>query len=46
LLAAIARGDKSLIPEGGVMFIDHRVITGENVKDFREELRKLKGQQE
>lgn len=43
LLSAIARGDKSVIPEGGIMYIDHRVITSENVKEFRDELRKLKG---
>ena len=43
LLAAIARGDKSLIPEGEIMYIDHRVITSENAEKFREELRKLKG---
>jgi ribose transport system substrate-binding protein len=42
ILAAVARGDKSVLPEGGIMYVDHRVINKENVKDFWEQLRELK----
>ena len=43
LLAALARGDRSVVPLGGIMFIDHRVITPDKVEAFTAELRKLKG---
>ena len=42
ILAAVARGDKSVLPEGGIMYVDYRVINKENVKDFWEQLRELK----
>jgi ribose transport system substrate-binding protein len=44
LLAALARNDKSVLPEGGVLEIPHKVINKENVEEFQQELRALKGQ--
>ncbi|HUY87490.1 MAG TPA: sugar-binding protein [Pirellulales bacterium] len=42
ILAGVARGDKSVIPEGGIMYVDYQVITKENVKEFWDKLRELK----
>lgn len=43
ILAGLARGEKSVVPESGVLSIDHKVIKSDNVEAFREELRRLKG---
>lgn len=44
LLAAVIRGDKSVLPANGVYFIDHRIIKKENVDAFHAELKERKGQ--
>lgn len=44
ILAGLARGDRSVLPEGGVMFVPHRVIQRDNVEAFHEQLRQLKGE--
>jgi ribose transport system substrate-binding protein len=44
LLAALAKGDKSVLPEGGVLEVPHKVIKKENVAEFHQELRALKGE--
>ena len=43
MLQAIARGDKSVIPESGFVDIPARKITKENVVEFWDELKKLTG---
>lgn len=43
MLAALAKGDKSVVPESGVLHIDYKVIKPDNVDAFRDELRHLKG---
>ncbi|HMP02908.1 MAG TPA: sugar-binding protein [Gemmatales bacterium] len=43
LLHQVVQGDRSGIPEGGVVHVPHRVITPGNVAEFRTELRRLKG---
>jgi ribose transport system substrate-binding protein len=43
LLSSIARGDKSVLPDGGILYIDYKVIQQVNVEAFHEELKKLKG---
>lgn len=43
MLASLAKGDKSVVPESGVVHIDYKVIKPDNVVSFREELRGLKG---
>ncbi len=43
ILAAIARGDRSVIPSNGIQFVPHREINRANVEAFRTELRELKG---
>lgn len=46
ILAALGRGDNSVLKDprikDGVLPIPHKVISKENVKEFKEELRKLK----
>lgn len=42
MLAALARGDRSVLPKGGIQYVPHRVIGPDNVEAFRSELRKLK----
>jgi ribose transport system substrate-binding protein len=42
ILAALARGDRSGIPLGGIIYIPHREITRDNVEPFWEELKRLK----
>ncbi len=44
VLAALARGDESVIPENKFIDIPARSITAENVDDFWTELKKLRGQ--
>lgn len=41
ILAALARGDRSVLPAGGFLDIPARRITRENVEDFWSELKKL-----
>lgn len=43
LLAAVIRGNKSVVPANGVYFIDHRVIKKDNVDAFHAELKERKG---
>ena len=43
MLASLARGEKSVVPENGVLHIDYKVIKSDNVAAFRDELRRLKG---
>ena len=43
LLAALARGDKSVLPDGGVMLVPHKVIKQDNVEEFHSQLNQLKG---
>jgi ribose transport system substrate-binding protein len=43
MLASLARGDKSVVPESGVLHVDYKVIKPNNVDAFRGELRRLKG---
>jgi ribose transport system substrate-binding protein len=49
LMAALARGDKSKIPPGGIRYVPHMVVTKDGGKDrkavgpFRDELEKLLG---
>ena len=42
LLAGVVRGDKSVLPEGGVMYVDYQVITPDNVQPFWDKLKELK----
>ncbi len=43
VLAALAKGDKSVLPASGILYIPHRTIGKENVQAFHDELKKLKG---
>jgi ribose transport system substrate-binding protein len=43
LLASLARGDRSVLPQNGVLYVPHRIIDKNNVQAFHDELRKLKG---
>ena len=45
ILAALARGDRSVLPPGGILYIPHREITRDNVEPFWEELKRLKAGQ-
>ncbi len=38
LMAAVARGDRSVIPADGKLYIPHKVITKSNVDEFRKDL--------
>jgi ribose transport system substrate-binding protein len=42
VLAGLARGDRSVIPPGGILYVPHRVIDKDNVDTFREEMEKMK----
>ena len=42
ILAGLARGDRSVLPEGGILHIPHREITHDNVEPFWAELKRLK----
>ena len=42
IMARLAHGDHSILPETGVRILDHKVITGDNVDGFRAELNKRK----
>jgi len=41
ILAALARGDRSLLPEDDFLSIDGRAITQENIKEYRDKLDRL-----
>ncbi|HVX12267.1 MAG TPA: sugar-binding protein [Pirellulales bacterium] len=43
MLASLAKGDKSVVPDDGIRHIDYKVIKGDNVDAFHDELRALKG---
>ena len=38
----LAKGDKSMIPKDGILYVPHKVITKDNVEQFHSELKKLK----
>ncbi|MGH8164906.1 MAG: substrate-binding domain-containing protein, partial [Rhodanobacteraceae bacterium] len=42
MLSRLAQGDKSVLPNDGLHYIDYKVIRADNVAAFREELRRLK----
>lgn len=42
-LSAIVRGDKTAVPEGGILHVPHRSIQPDNVDEFWSELKRLKG---
>ncbi len=42
MLAKIAKGDRSMIPKDGILYVPHKVITKDNVEQFHAELKKLK----
>jgi ribose transport system substrate-binding protein len=42
LLAHLARGDRSVLPKDGILYVPHRVIKKDNVDEFRAELQHLK----
>jgi ribose transport system substrate-binding protein len=42
ILASLARGDRSVVPANGILYIPHRVIKKDNVAAFRAELTQLK----
>lgn len=46
VLAALARGDKSVIPEGGFIDIPARQIRHDNIDEFWAELKRLTGEKE
>src|SRR5262249_21932392 len=43
LMAQIAKGDRSGIPQSGVMWINHKRVTRDNVDEFHSHLKKLMG---
>jgi ribose transport system substrate-binding protein len=43
VMAALAKGDRSLLPKDGLMPVPHRLITHANVDEFQGELNKLLG---
>jgi ribose transport system substrate-binding protein len=42
VMAALAKGEQAGLPEDGILYIDHKVITRDNVQKFREELAELR----
>lgn len=44
IMSKIARGDRSVIPKNGILYVPHRVVNAKNVEAFHQELRKLKGE--
>ena len=42
IMARLARGDRSILPETGVKILDSQVITVDNVGDFLAQLKKSK----
>lgn len=43
VMASLAKGDRSVLPENGINYVDHMVITQENVDEFEAKLNKLMG---
>ena len=39
ILAGLARGDKSVLPQDGVLYIPHRVVKKDNVREFWDDLK-------
>ena len=44
ILAALARGDRSVLPEGGFLEVPSVVVTKDNVEEFHANLKKLRGE--
>jgi len=44
VLAALARGDQSVIPEDGFIEVESTVVRKDNVAEFRAKLAELKGE--
>ncbi len=44
ILAGLARGDESVLPEGGFLEIPHRIIKKDNLQEFWTELKHLLGE--
>ena len=44
ILAALARGDRSVLPEGGVLEVPTVVVRKDNVEDFKTKLAEMKAQ--
>jgi ribose transport system substrate-binding protein len=42
LLTSLVRGDKSVVPADGVLYVPHETIRPDNVAAFREKLQKLR----
>lgn len=45
LLTAIAKGDRSGLPSGGIRYVPHRIIKKDNVEAFHKELRQRMGKE-
>jgi ribose transport system substrate-binding protein len=43
ILAALARGDRSVLPKGGVLDVESQVVRKDNVEKFWADLKKLRG---
>ena len=43
ILAGLARGDESVLPEGGMLDVPSTVVRVDNVAEFRQELERLRG---
>jgi len=39
IMAALARGDRSVLPKDGIYYIEHRVLNKSNVEEFHKDLR-------
>lgn len=42
ILYHLAKGDRSVLPKDGILYIPHKVIKKDNVRDFRETLQRLR----
>lgn len=43
MMAYLIKGDRSLVPSVGILYIPHRIIRRDNAAEFTAELRKLRG---
>jgi ribose transport system substrate-binding protein len=43
LMTSLARGDRSGLPSDGIMYIPHLTIKKENVEEFHQRLKQLRG---
>jgi ribose transport system substrate-binding protein len=43
LMTSLARGDKSGLPPDGIMYVPHLIIKKENVEEFHQRLKQLRG---